>query len=222
MRSALRSMPARLANLSFWPLKPGAGHRAATLLSQQDLLESDLDLSSDELERTFRNTESELNMLYVRAGFETEAGQDRYAAFSQSLGDQVARVLRGPARERIVSRAARLTSWPVTFLMDVPPIAFFGIGAYNAVASYFHGQVWTGAYFLHSATVFGILLVSELAIYSFLARLMAWSARKASVKDLRNSVTGHRIAFLDERRSLDEAKAILEEVRSLKDSISEA
>lgn len=217
---ALRSLPARMANLSFWSMRANTGHKAATLLSEQDLMNSDLNLTSDELERQFRNVESEIAMACAKAGFESRPETDRYDAFNTALSENVGRILRGPARDRVVTRAKWITGWPIAILMDAPPVAFFGVSAYNVVTEYFSGVVLGGSFFVHSGTVLGIILAVELGGYSILARFMAWTARKGSVKTLRDSVVGHRMAFLEERRALEEAQAILEDVRGLRNTLS--
>jgi 50S ribosome-binding GTPase len=220
MLETVRSLPARLANLSLFSFRGNAGQKAATLLSEQDLLHSDLDLTSDELERRFRNVESEIAMACAKAGFQSASDTDRYAAFNAALGENVGRVLRGPARDSVVARARWITGWPIAILLDAPPVAFFAVSAYNVVTEYFQGIILGGSFFVHSGTVLGIILAVELGIYSFLARFMAWTARRGSTKALRDSVVGHRIAFLEERRALDEARAVLEEVRSLREQLS--
>ena len=50
---AARALPARMAGFSFWPVKAGTGHRAASMLADRELMTDHLDVTSDELRRRY-------------------------------------------------------------------------------------------------------------------------------------------------------------------------
>ncbi len=202
---AARSIPARMAGWSFWSLKTGTGHDAAKLLGNKDLVEEGLDIHSEELRTAYLNLESELAVAIAKAGFRTcEAGAS-YRVFLDLLNDRVSGVLKGPARDRIVTRAGWLTSWPISLFADLPPAAFFVYSGYNVVTSYFSSILLPSTFFLHAGSVLGILLVSEIFVLSVAARLFAWSARRAAISDLRKSLEGHATAYQQEQCSITEA-----------------
>ena len=214
-----RTVPARLAGLSFWPVRAGTGHRAASLLVDKELMTDHLDMTTDELRRHYAAKESGLALEFAKAGFETEQDGKSFEAYSLELNELVADVLRGPARDRIVARARVLTSWPVALGLDAPPLVFFGYSAYRAVVDYFSGAFWTGPEFMHAATVLGIILVVEIFGLSSVARFFAWSARRSGVRDLRLALAGQRVAYPFERASLEAAKGIADEITALRQGI---
>lgn len=217
---SIRTLPARMAQWSLWPLQAGIGNRAASLLSKQEKQDdAALNLNSSELKRLFKTKESELGVLLAKAGFDTRNSDASYDAYIEELGDQITEVLRGPSRDRIVSRARVLSSWPLALALDVPPVAFFAVTAYNVVVDYFNGIFLEWAFFIHSASVLGILIVAELAGISIGSRVLAWTARRGSIGDLKKAIQGHRLAFTTERIALEEANEIREEVASLKASV---
>src|SRR5690606_8712927 len=97
----------------------------------------DLEISSSEVASLYRAAHSELALPMAQEGFDTPAWEQGFATYTAALNGRVLHVLRGPARDRLVRRARLLTSWPLTLLMDIPPLAFLGFTGYNVVRSYF-------------------------------------------------------------------------------------
>jgi energy-coupling factor transporter ATP-binding protein EcfA2 len=214
-----RTLPTRMTSWSFLALKGGAGHKAADVLSAKDPTEEAVDLRSDSLQLLFTNFQSEVSLGLAKAGFDGAYSSSPYEDFNQNLSEKVAAVLRGPARDRVVSRARLLTSWPMSVLLDAGPIAFFAWAAYKIVRDYFSTVVLGGEFVIHSATVLGIIVVVELMIINSFSRIFAWTARKASVKDLKEAVFSQRLAFLSVRKSITDAQKILDDVKSLRETI---
>ena len=218
---SVRTLPARMSNWSLWPVQASIGHRAATLLSKTDGQETGLQLESLELARVFQSKESELGVILAKAGFNTANLDKAYPAYLESLGEYIRQVLQGPAHDRIVSHARLMSSWPIALALDLPPVAFFGVTAYNVVVEYFNGIFLDWGFFIHSGSVLGIILIAELVGISLVSRVLAWTARRASVSDLKKAIQGHRIAFTKERIALDEANAILDTLNQLKESMDD-
>ena len=158
----------------------------------------------------------------AKAGFDTQGDGKRYTGFIETLGTYVGETLRGPARERIVRRAQWMSSWPLALLLDIPPVVFFVVTAYRVVVDYFAGAFLDWGFFIHSGSVLGIILVTELVVLSILARTFAWTARRASVGDLKKAIRGHRMAFGNERLALEEAKALCAEIDALQQSLHQS
>ena len=209
-----RTIPARLAGFSLWPVKAGTGHRAASMLANGELVSDHLNVTSDELRRHYAAKESELALEFAKAGFDSEAIGSGFGSFGDELDERIGGVLRGPARDRIVSRARVLTSWPLALVLDAPPLVFFGYSAYMTVVDYFSSKIWSPELFLHAATVLGIILVVELFGLSVAARLLAWSARRSAVRDLRLALLGQGNAFKGERAHLETAKKLIGEIEA--------
>lgn len=215
----VRSLPARMTQWSPWSMSSGMGQRAATLLSKDDVAEVDVTLESAELKRLFLEKESELGVLLAKAGFDAQESAPRYTAFMEALSHAMDTTLRGPARDRIVRRARLLACWPLAIALDIPPIAFFGNTAYLVVTEYFDGVILGGAFFVHSASVLGVVLVAELVLVSIMARLLAANTRWASVSDLHKTLRGARVAFVEEHRALEEVRRIQSETQALQQSL---
>lgn len=217
---AVRTLPARLTGWTFWPVKAGAGHRAARLLGQGELIEEHLELSSDALRRRYEAEASELRAALSQGGFTfgsaDEAGWEHY---EEAVSGNVERVLRGPARDRVVSRARLLTSWPLALVLDIPPLAFFGFSAYAMVTDYFQGQFWSGSELVHAGAVLLIILIVELLAVSLGGRCLAWSARRAAIRDLRLAMSAGTPVFTREREAVAEAKRNVETVGALDRSL---
>ena len=207
-----RTLPARLAGFSFWPVKAGAGHRAASMLADRDVMSDHLSVTSDELRRFYNASESELALEFAKAGFDSEVMENSFDDFGDELNERIEGVLRGPARDRIVARARALTSWPLALLLDAPPLAFFGYSAYATVVDYFNSEIWSGELFLHAATVLGIILAVELFGLSLASRFLAWSARRSAVRDLRIALLQRGHAYSKARAHLETAKKLVEEI----------
>ena len=220
MLESIRTLPARMAQWSLWPLQSGAGHRAASLLSKPDQPDdATLNLDSRDLKRIFKTKQSELGVLLAKAGFTAKDSDDSYEDYIDELGDQIAEVLRGPSRDRIVTRARVLSSWPLAFALDIPPVAFFGVTAYNVVINYFNGIFLEWAFFIHSASVLAIIIIAELASVSIASRVLAYTARSGSISDLKKAIQGHRLAFGKERHAMEQANDIREEIAALKSAV---
>jgi GTPase SAR1 family protein len=218
---AVRTLPARVSAWSPWPLRGGTGLQAAKMLGDSELLHEDLSLTSADLHRRYEAHGGNVSVAMARAGFDT-GGPQGYEPFADALGAQVAEVLRGPARERVVMSARLLTAWPAAVALDIPPLAFFGYSAYIIVAKYFSGEILSGTYLLHSAAVLGILVMVELLGMSMAARGFAWRARHAAVRDLRTALLGLRIGFAGERAALEAARREVHAVRDLAATLRES
>ena len=209
-----RTIPARLAGFSLWPVKAGTGHRAASMLAERGPIADHLNVTSDELRRHYAAKESELALEFAKAGFDSEATESSFDSFDDELNERIEGVLRGPARDRIVSRARALTSWPLALGLDAPPLVFFGWSAYRTVVDYFNSEIWSAELFLHAATVLGIILAVELFGLSLVARFLAWSARRSAVRDLRIALLGRSHAYPNERAHLETAKKLIDEIEA--------
>ncbi len=207
-----RTLPARLAGFSFWPVKAGTGHRAASMLADREVMSDHLSVTSDELRRFYDASESELALEFAKAGFDSEATENSFDDFGDELNERIEGVLRGPARDRIVARARALTSWPLALLLDAPPLAFFGYSAYATVVDYFNSEIWSGELFLHAATVLGIILAVELFGLSLASRFLAWSARRSAVRDLRIALLQRGHAYSKARAHLETAKKLTQDI----------
>lgn len=212
---AARTLPARMSTWS--PFKSSAGHGAAALLTDHDLIENRFSVSTSALEETYRGAESKAQLELSRNGFETLPRDGGYALFAEGLGQHVSGVLSGSARERIGHQAARLTSWPATLVLDLPPIAFFGFSAYHVVTTYFSNVLLPGAFFVQALSVLGIILVAELFVYSSIARFMAWQSRHASKNDLHRRLADADLALLPERGAVRDAARFVGQIAELSD-----
>ena len=200
----IRTLPARFSGWSLLPGKPRMGHRAASLLADNELIDESLDLASGELSNDYLGRQSDLSVHLTTAGFDRVEGNG-YEEYTKELNARIAEVLRGPARERIVARARQLTGWPVVILSDAPPLAFIAYSAYLYVRDYFLDPLLGPSFFLNALLVFGIILAVELFLLSVLARFAAWSARRAAIRDLQAALTGNSAAFGPERQAVADA-----------------
>lgn len=213
---AARSLPARLAGWSPWSLSGAAGHRAADLLGEGGLLDAPLDLGSTELRRRFEDRASEVRVALAQAGFDAQPGALGFDQYAAALGRAVEEVLRGPARERVVTRARLLSSWPLAILLDAAPLGFFGYSAYALVRDYFSQVYWNAGELVHAATVLGIILAAELLLFSVVTRLLAWGARTGAARDLRLALAPGIAVFTSEHESIAEAQSLATEIDSVK------
>lgn len=83
------------------------------------------------------------------------------------------------------------------------------------MSEYVVGTIYGAGFFVHAGTVLGILLAAELAILSVTVRGSAWVARRAALNDLHVALFGKRLAFGPERRLLDEAARLTQEIDAL-------
>jgi len=218
---AMRALPARLAYWSPWPIASGAGHRAARLLGENNLLDGTLDLGSDALRRSFDSHTSEARLALAQAGFDAQEAVVAFDHYAEALGARVESVLRGPARDRVVGRARVLSGWPLALLLDAPPAAFFGYSAYALVRDYAEAAYWSAGELIHSGTVLMIIIAVELAVFSGLARLLAWGARSGAARDLRIALAPGAKAFAQEQASLAEAKRLVADVAAIQAALSD-
>ncbi len=215
---AVRNAPARLVGRLPWLVKNAAGQRAAALLTDKDLFEDQRLFTAPELETRYTAIQSALALALAQAGF---SGMSRSGCegFQHALGESVAAMLRGPARQQLLKRARRLASWPLAFLADAPPLAFAGFFAYKTVRAFFSTTLLDGSYFIHAACVLSIILLTELLGISLAARASAWSARRAAGKLLQETLATQVAAFDHEREVVGEAKTIIEAVTALHRSV---
>lgn len=211
----VRSLPVRLAAWAPWLPAAGAGRRAASLLSGVTLLGEQVRLVPDAVRSHYLDKHSELGLRMVQAGFEPPDRDSSAAAFAAAVEERVGALLQGPARDRLITRARALTSWPVTLIADAVPVAFAMFTAYRIVRDYFSANLLTGAFFLYSAAVLAIILGVELTALSILARLCAWSARKAAIRDLAVALSAGAAAFQPEHASVQETLSAIRRVEAL-------
>lgn len=215
---AARTLPARISTWS--PFRSGGhGSGAAALLTNHDLIGSEFDVATPALEDVYRNTESKAHLDLSRNGFEALMDTGGYTTFSHGLGKQVGGLLSSTAREHIGRQADRLTSWPVTLLLDLPPLAFFGFSAYHVVTSYFSSALLPGSWFVQAGSVLGILLFVELFGYSTAARMMAWGSRRAARNELHTRLAGTNLALLPERKAVRRARECIEEINRMSQAL---
>ncbi|MBX7255890.1 MAG: 50S ribosome-binding GTPase [Candidatus Hydrogenedentes bacterium] len=214
---AARSFPARLAQRFSWGGAASAGRQAAAMLNEDGVFAEDITVATDAIRDVYAQRRSELALDWVRAGFEPSDAEAGFTEFHHAVQQRLGFLLRGPARDRVVSRAKWLTCWPLALLVDAPPVAFVGYAGYRIVSDYFMGVVLTSDYFLHSGAVLAILLAVELLLISLISRMCAWSARRRAASDLRAAILSGNLAFLHERAVLTVASSRvrdLEEVQS--------
>lgn len=220
LTEAIRGLPARLPALLPWSAARGsAGHRAAALLSDQELLGDEANLASDAVMNQYRLLQSEVHLAMVRAGFDPpvgEAGPDR---FQQELNQRLAMVIRGPARMRMVRKARFLTSWFFTFLLDALPAAFIAYSGYKVVRAYFSPMLLNISFFFHAGTVLMILLGVELVLFSWCARFLAWLARRGGLRDLRVALAVPGLGFSEEMRTIEHVEEIVRTVEHMTHSM---
>jgi energy-coupling factor transporter ATP-binding protein EcfA2 len=215
---AIRSLPVRLAGWLPGSRKTRLGRQAAALLSSVNLFQEDLVLVSDAIQQQYESHRSSLAMAFAHAGFDELDDSTGYDAYVNALGKRIADVLRGPARDRVVAHAHRLTSWPVALLLDVGPIAFLAYTCYHIVVTYFDAQLLSAGFLMHSVVVLAIIVTAELLVLSLLMRMGAWAARNAAARDLRHALKApgkNALGFEPEAAALADARAQAEAVRSL-------
>lgn len=218
---AIRSLPLRLAGWLPGIRKGRTGRQAAVLLSKADTFHEDFVLTSDAIRRAYEEHRSELSLAFAQAGFDEFEGASGYRTYEAGVSQRVAEVLRGPARDRIVSRAQRLTSWPVALVFDVGPLAFLAYTCYRIVVTYFdflEADPLRAGFLAHSLTVLAIILTGELLVLSLLMRWSAWTARGAAARDLRHALSTadkEALGFEPEGAVLREARALAEQAVAL-------
>ncbi len=216
----VRSLPARMA--SWVPLsgRKGAGQHAAAMLADQDVFTENVDLASSQAAALYNAKRGELALGYAKADFDPIDPGEGFSAFAATVEEKISLVLRGPARDRLVRRARWLTSWPVAILSDAPIAAFVVFSCYMIVRDYVM-MVLPPVFFLHSISVFLIILAAELIAFSTVSRMLAWTARRGAIGDLRASFMGIGDTFAPEREALEDVKKCIEDIASLKEAIKE-
>jgi GTPase SAR1 family protein len=215
---AVRTLPVRMTGWLPWGRRGSDGKAAAALLAGGDLIQEELGFASERLQDVYQSRQAEAALAFTSAGFDRptqEQGADAVRAFQAALYEQVAQVLRGPARERVIRRAAALASWPVALVMDLPLLLFIGFTGYHVVREYFSNVLLPAVFFLHALSVLALIVVAQLLILSILARLLAWSARRAALRDLRQAFLQRLPAFAAWRAALHEARAQTVNVRQV-------
>jgi len=219
---ALRTFPARMAGWLPWVTgKSGVGRHAASLLSSREIFHDDLEVASSEVAGLYRTRQSEVALAFARAGFDAPEDGAGLDAFREALNHRVSAVLRGPARERLVQYARVLTSWPASLVADIPPMVFLCYSGYIIVSTYFSVTPLEPGFLTHSATVLAILLGIELFLLALVSRVLAWSARRSAVRELRRALTGALLAFQGEKAVLKEASTLMQRIQRLQAVVTE-
>ena len=215
---AVRTLPVRMTGWLPWGRRGSDGKTAATLLGGGDLIQEELGFASERLQDVYQSRQAEAALAFTSAGFDRptqEQGAEAVRAFQATLYEQVAQVLRGPARERVIRRAALLTSWPLALLLDLPLLLFIAFTGYHVVREYFGGVLLPVGFFLHALSVLALIVVVHLLLLSILAHLLAWSARHAALRDLRHAFLQRLPAFTAWRNALREAQEHAANVRQI-------
>ncbi len=217
---ALRSLPARVN--SWWtPIARNTMvHRAAGMLQDRDLFSDDLGLVASALEEPYRRQQQALHVAMRQAGFDTPESGAGFHEFSNGLDEELARVLRGPARERLRRFAARFTAWPVAAVVEGPLWVFVGYSGWVVVSSFFRGALLSTAQFVHMLAVAGIIVTAQVTAITVGVYAGAAMARRAAAREARNQLTDGRTAFAVEREAIEESRkrlATVEELRALVD-----
>ncbi len=222
---AVRTVPARFAQWMPWGSR-GIGRKAAALLSGDELFNEDLAGALNEVAAAYKGAYSEVSLAFAQAGFDMPEGDEQggedeagLQSFREELNRRIMNVLAGPAHERLVARARTLTSWPAALLADLPPLAFVLFSGYRIVRDYFSDALLSGGFFLHAGAVLAIILGVELAALSLAARALAWTARRASGRDLRLALAEGLPAFTEERAALNGAAALRNGIQELRTAV---
>ena len=118
-----------------------------------------------------------------------------------------------------MTAANRLTSWPVTLLLDALPLAFIFYAGYRIVIDYFAPRALPDNYFAHTTAVLGFLLAIELFGLSLMMRFGAWTARIRAATDLQAALTTDSIGFAPERTALNEVRELVRTINNFGDTI---
>ncbi|MBI3118441.1 MAG: 50S ribosome-binding GTPase [Candidatus Hydrogenedentes bacterium] len=215
----LRSLPARMAGWLPGIRGVGLGRRAASVLTSREMIQDDLQIATEEVALRYEAQHSEVALALTRAEFEVPDSAPGLQEYREALNHRVTQVLRGPARDGIIRYARGLTSWPLTLLLDLPPLAFFLYAAYIILNTYFHATVLDIAFLVHSASVIGIVLLAELSVFAIAARTCAWAARRRAVRALRAAFLQQPLAFAREQHMAAEAIELLSTLHELRASL---
>jgi GTPase SAR1 family protein len=217
LTEAIRSLPARLAGWLPWTGRSDTGHQAAALLTEEVLFSEDIRVASDEVHSAFDANRSIVALECAKAGFTFRHDDAGFEAFVKEVERRLASLLRGRARDRVVAWSRRLTSWPLTFLLDAVPVALLAFTGYTVVADFLQGETFGGDELIHTLTVFAIVMGLEIALLSTGVRFAAWSVRRKAAGDLKLALGTGGAAFTAEREAVAEA---LEHARQITDLTS--
>lgn len=217
---ALRTMPARLAGWMPWSAGPAAlGRKAASLLSTRESMEDELHVATRDVLDAYRRRQSEVAYALSRAGFDLPDAAAGLDPFRDAVNRRVAAVLRGPARDAVVSSAHLFTNWPAALAADALPILFILYAGWRIVTSFFGTAPLPLGFISHASAVLVILLAFELFVISLLARGLAWYAREHALNVLRASLQTPELAFAAERKLIEEARTNIEAIARLKRAV---
>ena len=121
----VRSLPARVAGWLPSLRPPSVGRHAASMLSSRELIQEDLQVASEEVAARYQGHQSEVALALTQAELQPPPFEAGLEQFRNSLNHRVTGVMSGPARDQLVRYARRLSSWPFTLLLDLPPLLFF-------------------------------------------------------------------------------------------------
>jgi hypothetical protein len=220
MLEALRSLPARMAGWLPWSRGRGTGQQAAAILTGREFFAEDLDIAVQEVAELYRQEQSEVALAFAQSGFDPPHAAGGLESFHQTLNTRIGSILRGPARDGIIRRARALTGWPLTILLDLPPLAFILYTSYHIVESYFFSSLLLEIdFFIHAGMVLVILFGGELFLLSLFGRMLAWGARRHALRELRLAMAASQLAFGPERQVLADARAQLARIEHLRDLV---
>ncbi len=211
---AVRSLPARLP-----AMLPGAGlsagQHAAALLTGAELLGEGLDSALEGVFRQHHTQARKLALAFEKAGIDAPSPEDSDREIRLALTGRLGELIQGPARQSIVRAAARLGSWWVALLFDALPLAFMVYCGYKILVDYFVGVFLGLDFFVHSATVLGMIFAVELLLLSGLARLGAWRARRKNQRDLRAALHSPGLFFRAEAQAIESLQQSLAKIKTL-------
>jgi len=212
---ALRSLPARLGSWIPGVARANSGVGAARLLANEKLFAEDLDIATGEISGMYKKTESDVSLALVRAGLDRQDAASGMQEFETAIAAKVGQVLRGPAREALTKRARQLTSWPVTLLADLLPLALILFSAYRIFRTYFFGDALPENFISLTLVVLLITIGAELAVFAMLARAGAWAARKEAQLAMRRALQNSRLAFPRQRALIEGVMETIRQIREL-------
>ncbi|MCC6142388.1 MAG: 50S ribosome-binding GTPase [Candidatus Hydrogenedentes bacterium] len=220
MLEAARSLPARMAGWLPWSRGRGTGQQAAAILTGNEFFAEDLEIAVQEVGDLYRQEQSDVALAFAQSGFDPPQAAGGLESFHQALNTRVATILRGPARDAIIRRARALTGWPLTLLLDLPPLAFILYTSYHIVETYFFSNFLLEIdFFIHAGMVLLILFGGELFVLSLFGRMLAWGARRQSLRELRLALAAAQLAFVPERQVLEDARTQLARIERLNDMV---
>ncbi len=217
--SLLRQAPYRLAGRWLGLGRDAVGRGAASLLTGEAASVEALRGLAAGMGPAYDAAAAEVDLALARAGFnvdQVDRGRDQFVV---GVGERVASLLSGVARDRVTAYARLLTGWPATLLADAVPLAFLIFAGWRVVSAFYAGDVLSGDFFLHAGVVLLLLLFAEMLVLGGLNRWCARRARVQALAALRAALAEERSAFRPQRKALEEALRIVERLRRLLDSV---